>query len=38
MRDRFYTFAEPSYSSFLDPNYPKLQAQAIEQAHKDGDR
>ncbi len=34
--DRFYTFTEPSYSMFLDPNYPKLQAQAIEQAHKDG--
>jgi predicted TIM-barrel fold metal-dependent hydrolase len=37
-RDRFYTFTEPSYSSFLDPNYPKLQAQAIEQAHKNGAR
>ncbi len=36
--DRFYTFTEPSYSLFLDPNYPKLQAQAIEQAHKDGAR
>ncbi|HMH12930.1 MAG TPA: amidohydrolase family protein [Edaphobacter sp.] len=34
--NRFYTFTEPSYSSFLDPNYPKLQAQAIEQAYKDG--
>jgi predicted TIM-barrel fold metal-dependent hydrolase len=37
-RDRFYTFTEPSYSSFLDPNYPKLQALAIEQAHKNGAR
>jgi predicted TIM-barrel fold metal-dependent hydrolase len=37
-RDRFYTFTEPSYSRFLDPDYPKLQAQAIEQAHKDGAR
>src|ERR1700722_16276798 len=35
-RDRFYTFTEPSYSLFLEPNYPKLQAQAIEQAHRDG--
>ena len=37
-RDRFYTFTEPSYSLFLKPDYPKLQAQAIEQAHKDGAR
>lgn len=35
---RFYTFAEPSYSRFKEPNYPKLQAQAIEQAHRDGAR
>src|SRR5256714_7176599 len=35
---RFYTFAEPSYSRFKEPDYPKLQAQAIEQAHKDGAR
>ena len=33
---RFITFTEPSYSHFKDPNYPKLQAQAIEQAHSDG--
>ena len=37
-RDRFYTFTEPSYSLFLNPDYPKLQAQAIEQAHKNGAR
>ena len=37
-RDRFYTFTEPSYSLFLNPDYPKLQAQAIEQAHKSGAR
>jgi predicted TIM-barrel fold metal-dependent hydrolase len=37
-RDRFYTFTEPSYSLFLKPDYPKLQAQAIEQAHQDGAR
>src|SRR5215831_5229604 len=37
-RDRFYTFAEPSYSLFLRPDYPKLQAEAIGQAHRDGAR
>jgi len=36
--NRFYTFAEPSYSLFLDPDYPRLQADAIEQAHKEGAR
>ncbi len=35
---RFYTFTEPSYSRFLDPGYPAIQAQAIEQAHRDGAR
>ena len=35
---RFYTFAEPSYSLFLTPHYPKLQAEAIERAHRDGAR
>jgi predicted TIM-barrel fold metal-dependent hydrolase len=35
---RFYTFAEPSYSRFKDSDYPKLQAQAIDQAHRDGAR
>jgi len=35
---RFYTFAEPSYSRFKEADYPKLQAQAIEQAHRDGAR
>lgn len=35
---RFYTFAEPSYSTFKEPNYAALQAQAIEQAHRDGAR
>lgn len=37
-RDRFYTFAEPTYERFLDPAYPRLQAEAIEQAHRDGAR
>src|SRR5579859_3285589 len=36
--DRFYTFAEPSYPLFLRPDYPKLQAEAIEQAHGNGAR
>jgi amidohydrolase family protein len=36
--DRFYTFTEPSYSLFLKSDYPKLQAQAIEEAHRDGAR
>ena len=35
---RFYTFTEPSYSRFREQDYPKLQAQAIEQAHRDGAR
>jgi predicted TIM-barrel fold metal-dependent hydrolase len=35
---RFYTFTEPSYSRFKEPNYPALQAQMIEQAHRDGAR
>ena len=33
---RFVTFTEPSYSRFQDPDYPEIQAQAIEQAHHDG--
>ncbi len=36
--DRFITFTEPSYELLLQPDYPKLQAQAIEQAHRDGAR
>jgi predicted TIM-barrel fold metal-dependent hydrolase len=35
---RFYTFTEPSYSRFKEADYPKLQAQAIQQAHRDGAR
>ncbi len=35
---RFYTFTEPSYSRFKEANYPKVQAEAIEQAHRDGAR
>jgi predicted TIM-barrel fold metal-dependent hydrolase len=34
--DRFYTFTEPSYSRLLEPGYPVLQAQTIEQAHRKG--
>jgi len=36
--DRFYTFTEPSYSQLLEPNFPSLQAEAIEQAHRNGAR
>ncbi len=35
---RFYTFTEPSYSRFKEADYPKLQAQAIESAHRKGAR
>ena len=35
---RFYTFTEPSYSRLLEPNYPKLQADAIGDAHTAGAR
>jgi predicted TIM-barrel fold metal-dependent hydrolase len=35
---RFYTFTEPAYSRFKEPNYPKNQAETIEQAHRDGAR
>lgn len=37
-RGRFYTFTEPSYSRLLETGYPDIQAQAIEQAHRDGAR
>jgi Predicted metal-dependent hydrolase of the TIM-barrel fold len=33
---RFYSFAEPSYSRFLEPDYPRIQADAIESAHRTG--
>jgi predicted TIM-barrel fold metal-dependent hydrolase len=35
---RFYTLTEPSYPKFLEPNYPRIQADAIAQAHRDGAR
>ena len=35
---RFYTFTEPSYSRFKEPDYGSVQEQAIEQAHRDGAR
>jgi predicted TIM-barrel fold metal-dependent hydrolase len=35
---RFYTFTEPSYSRLLEPNYPKLQADAIADARASGAR
>src|ERR1700757_665024 len=33
---RVYTFTEPSYSRFKEPDYPKAQEEAIEQGHRDG--
>jgi predicted TIM-barrel fold metal-dependent hydrolase len=35
---RFYTLTEPCYNRFLEPGYPTLQAQAIEQARSEGAR
>jgi predicted TIM-barrel fold metal-dependent hydrolase len=35
---RFYTFTEPTYSRLLEPDYPKIQAQAIADAHAAGAR
>lgn len=33
---RFYCLTEPCYEKFLDPNYPKIQADEIERAHNAG--
>lgn len=33
---QFYTFTEPSYNRFLEPDYPAFQAKAIAQAHAAG--
>jgi predicted TIM-barrel fold metal-dependent hydrolase len=33
---RFITFTEPCYSRFLEPDYPRIQAQEIERAHRAG--
>src|SRR5438445_327360 len=35
---RFYTFTEPCSERWKEPNYPQVQAQAIEQAHRQGAR
>jgi predicted TIM-barrel fold metal-dependent hydrolase len=35
-RDRFYTFTEPNYARLLEPDYPRIQAEAIQQARRDG--
>jgi len=35
---RFFTFTEPCYERFEQPNYPQLQADAIERAHRNGAR
>jgi predicted TIM-barrel fold metal-dependent hydrolase len=34
--NRFYSFTEPCYSRFLEPNYPRIQADQIERAHRAG--
>ncbi len=36
--ERFYTLTEPCYERWKEPNYAQLQAQAIEQAHRQGAR
>lgn len=33
---RFYSFTEPCYEKFLEPNYPHIQADAIGRAHQAG--
>ena len=33
---RFYSFTEPCYSRFLERDYPQIQADAIERAHRAG--
>src|SRR5271154_4147522 len=35
---RFYTFTNPVYSRFKEPNYPAIQAESIEAAHRAGAR
>jgi predicted TIM-barrel fold metal-dependent hydrolase len=35
---RFYTFTEPSYNLFREPNYAELQSDAIQRAHQAGAR
>lgn len=35
---RFYTFTEPSYSRYAEPDYPKAQANAVAEAHAAGAR
>ncbi len=35
---RFYSFTEPCYERFKEPDYPKIQADLIEQAHRQGAR
>ena len=33
---RFYSFTEPCYEKFLEPDYSRIQADAIERAHRAG--
>jgi len=34
--ERFYSLTEPCYERFLEPDYPRIQAEAIERAHRAG--
>jgi len=36
--DRFYTFTEPAWSRILEPDYPRMQAEAIQAAYRNGAR
>jgi predicted TIM-barrel fold metal-dependent hydrolase len=35
---RFYSLTEPIYERFLEPDYPRIQAEAIESAHRAGSK
>ena len=35
---RFFSLTEPCYEKFLEPNYPRIQADAIERAHRAGSK
>ena len=35
---RFYTFTEPCYERWKEPTYPQVQAEAVEQAYRQGAR
>lgn len=35
---RFYSLTEPCYERFLEPDYPRIQADAIDRAHRAGSK